>query len=239
MRLVRGSIDDVDRDRAVTAALADAAAGADAPVLRVWTPPRQVAFGRRDTAAEGYDRARRIAVEHGYEPIERDVGGSAVAYTGHTVSFAYAVPTRTARNGIDRRYRRATTALLRALRGVGARVSRGEPDRSFCPGDHSVRASNAGRGKIAGIAQRVRRESALVGGCVVVRSADSDAIGDVLSPVYAALDLPFDSDAVGSVAAAGGPDATAPVVDALETAFRSDRSATVVSAPEFRPADAS
>jgi len=238
MRLVRGSIDEVGRDREVTASLTDAAVDAGDPVLRVWTPPRQIAFGRRDTAAESYDRAGRIAVERGYEPVERDVGGSAVAYTGHTVSFAYAVPTRTGREGIDRRYRRATTALLRALRDVGARVSRGEPDRSFCPGDHSIRAAGAEGGKIAGIAQRVRRESALVGGCVVVRSTDSDAIGDVLSPIYAALGLPFDPDAVGSVAVAGGPDTTAPVVDALETAFRSGRPATTVSASELRSADA-
>jgi len=163
MQVVRGSIPDVDLDRRVTKELIDVVESTNEPVVRVWTPPKQIAFGRRDTTTDGYEQARRIALEKGYEPIERDVGGSAVAYTGETIAFAYGVPTETERGHIDGRYREAEAALLRALERAGATVTNGEPDASFCPGDHSVQ----GNGKIAGIAQRVRRESALVGGYVI------------------------------------------------------------------------
>lgn len=229
MRLVRGSVTDVTRDRSVTNALVDIASETGDPVVRVWTPPRQIAFGRRDTTADGYDRARAIAAERGYEPIERSVGGSAVAYTGGTVAFAHAIPIDGGRSGIDRRYRAATDSLVRALGDVGATVSRGEPDRSFCPGDHSIRGS----GKIVGIAQRVRKSSALVGGCVIVRSSDRASIADVLESVYAELDIPFDPDSIGSVADAGGPDDERPVIDALEDVLTDGVDPRVVSAVEL------
>ncbi|CCQ37106.1 lipoate-protein ligase domain protein [Natronomonas moolapensis 8.8.11] len=229
MRLIEGTLADVDRDRAVTAALPGLAADAGDSVLRVWTPPRRLAFGRRDAAVDGYDRARRVAARRGYTPIERRVGGSAVAYTGDTVSFAYAVPTDDGRDGIERRYRGATETVLRAFRAVGADVTHGEPADSFCPGNYSIR----GDGKIAGIAQRVTRECALVGGCVVVRSADRESIAAVLDPVYSALKMPFAPESVGSIATAGGPGDVGPVVEALEAAFGADRSTTRVPAAEL------
>jgi lipoate-protein ligase A len=220
---------EVARDRAVTDALAGLASETDEPVVRAWTPPRQVTFGRRDATADGYDRARDVAVERGYEPIERTVGGSAVAYTGCTVAFAHAIPLDGGRGGIDRRYREATDSLLDALDDVGATVSRGEPDRSFCPGDHSVQ----GDGKIAGIAQRVRKGSALVGGCVIVRASDMGAIADVLDSIYAALDLPFDPNSVGSVSTAGGPDDPEAVIRAIEAAFAPTSDPPVIRATEL------
>ena len=228
MRVVRGSDPEVDNDRRITGSIADLAADTAEPVLRVWTPPRQLAFGRRDATAAGYDRARRIAAESGYEPIERSVGGSAVAYTGDTVAFGYAEPTD-GRGGIDRRYRRTTATLADAFRETGARVSLGEPDRSFCPGQHSLQ----GTGKIAGIAQRVKRNSALVGGCVIVLRSDSAAIADVLMPVYDALDRPFDPGSVGSVESAGGVGGVDAARDAIESAFVGDRNPTTVSAADL------
>lgn len=225
MRVVRGSVEGVERDRALTTMLGDLAAKTGEPALRVWTPPKQVAFGRRDVLGDGYEHAREIAVEHGYEPVERSVGGSAVAYTGDTVAFAYAVPTTDARGGIDRRYRDTTDSLLRALRDTGAAVTVGEPDRSFCPGNNSIQGS----GKIVGIAQRVWRKSALVGGCVIVHLRDSSEIADVLEPIYEELDVPFERGSVGSVAAAGGPSRIDPVVEAIERGFTSDSGQSVVS----------
>ena len=233
MRVVRGSASGVDKDRRITASMADLAGDTAEPVLRAWTPPRQLAFGRRDATRDGYNRARRIAADSGYEPVERSVGGSAVAYTGHTVAFAYAEPTD-GRGGIDRRYRRTTATLADALRETGATISRGEPDRSFCPGRHSLR----GTGKIAGIAQRVKRDSALVGGCMVVRRSDSAAIAEVLAPVYAALDRPFDPESVGSVEAAGGIGGVDATRDAIESAFVAGRTPTTVSAADLLGSDA-
>lgn len=218
MRVLRGAADEPDADRERTATLL-AAAGDGTPRLRVWTPPRQVAFGRRDARADGFERAVRVAADRGFRPIERDVGGRAVTYAGDTLAFAHAVPlTGSGESGsIAERYDRAVETVVGALRGLGADVVAGEPPASFCPGDHSARV--AGGGKVSGIAQRVRADAALVAGCVVVSSTDAREIAAVSDAVYDALDVPFDTETVGSVAAAGGPDDPDPVARALEDAF--------------------
>ena len=225
MRVVRGSPADAEADREVTRRLAGLVERTGDPAVRVWTPPRLVAFGRRDAAAAGYDRAREAALERGYDPIERSVGGRAVAYTGETVAFAHVVPTDGSES-IRERYRETTGRLERVLEGLGATVRRGEPEGAFCPGDHSLQ----GDGKVAGVAQRVRSDVALVGGCVVAIARDERELAGVLEPVYAALDVPFDPGSVGSVEGAGGPGAVAPVVDAVETAFVDGETAVLEAA---------
>lgn len=214
MRVVRGAAATPEADRAATAAMLDRVESDGEAWLRVWQPPRHVAFGRRDAAAEGYERAREAAGEHGYEPIERSVGGRAVAHTGTTVSFAYAVSND---DGIQTRYRGVTGLLKRALQSVDVTVQHGEPAHSFCPGTHSLQ----NRGKIVGLAQRVRRDAALVAGYVVVRREDEAAIATALMPVYRALGVPFDPESVGSVEGAGGPADPQRVLDAIESAFSS------------------
>ena len=237
MRVLRGTDDDPDADRERTAALL-AGAAAGTPGLRVWAPARQVAFGRRDARVEGFDRAERMAADRGFRPVERDVGGRAVAYAGETLAFAHAVPLNggaaasdsavdraagggaaagDAHGSISERYDRAVETVVDALRGLGADIVAGEPPASFCPGDHSVRV--AGGGKVSGIAQRVRADAALVAGCVVVSPRDASEIAAVTDGVYDALDVPFDRETVGSVAAAGGPDDPERVARALEDAF--------------------
>lgn len=208
-----------DREHTTTL-LADASDGK--PGLRVWTPPRQVAFGRRDAHEPGFERAKQIAAGRGFEPIERDVGGRAVAYPGDTLAFAHALPLGdgSGPESIADRYGRATETLLEVLHDLGADVSSGEPPESFCPGDHSVRV--AGGGKIAGIAQRVRDDAALVAGCLVVTRADARDITDATTAIYDALGVSFDAATVGSVAEAGGPGDPKPVARALERAFVDD-----------------
>lgn len=196
------------------------------PAVRVWIPHRQVAFGRRDAAAEGYDRAVAAARERGFEPVERRVGGRAVAHTGSTVAFASAVPLGDARTGIEARYRTATERVRGALADLGVDAEPGEPSASFCPGDHSLQAG----GKLAGVAQRVRSDVALVAGCLVV--ADREAFASVLAVVYDALDQPFDPAGVGSVAAAGGPSDPERVAGAVERALVGDRPVTVCRADD-------
>jgi lipoate-protein ligase A len=229
MHVVRGSLATTERDRQVTRRLADLVERTGRPAVRAWTPPRQIAFGRRDASADGYDRARRAARERDYHPIERRVGGRAVAYTGATVAFVHAVPTDDTRSGIQGRYERGTDRLQAALESTGAAVRHGEPPRSFCPGDHSLR----GDGKIAGVAQRVQRAVALVGGCVVVAEADERDIAAVLEPVYGALGVAFDPASVGSVEGAGGPADPERVVDAIERTFVADREPMPVDASEL------
>jgi len=209
VHVLHGRAAEPDADRVAIDASLETAVATDTPVVRAWTPHRQVAFGRRDVRAEGYDRARSVAADRGYRTVERSVGGRAVAYTGTTVAFAVAIPAPDPRSGIGERYDAATSSVVRALRTLGVPARRGEPDAAFCPGDHSIQA----HGKMVGIAQRVRRDAALVSGIVI--TTDHDTIAAVLDPIYEALGVPFDPDSVGSVDRGGGTAAPDPVVDAL------------------------
>ncbi|TKX74101.1 lipoate--protein ligase family protein [Halorubrum sp. GN11_10-6_MGM] len=216
MRVYRGEFETPAADREPTAdLLASAADGV--PAVRVTAPPRQVAFGRRDVREPGFERAKRAARDAGFPTVERDVGGRAVAYTGSTLSFGVAVPTGEGRGSIDSRYETATETLRDALRDLGVDVVRGEPPDAFCPGDYSLRVASGG--KIAGLAQRVRADAALVAGVLVASAADPEPIARVTDRVYGALDVPFDPDSVGSVADAGGPDDPDAVARAVEAAF--------------------
>ncbi|ELY65025.1 lipoyl protein ligase domain-containing protein [Natrinema versiforme] len=221
MRVFRGRAASIEADRDASRRLLSVAAGGE-PAVRVWTPHRQVAFGRRDTRLEGFDRAREAARERGFPPIERDVGGRAVAYDGErTLAFARAEPIADFRTGSTARYERATADLERALRTLGLEPSRGEPEESFCPGTHSLSATDASadgrRRKLVGIAQRVRADAALVAGVVLV--ANRDELAGVLEGVYDALGVALDPATVGTVAGAGGPTDPEPVRAAIEDAL--------------------
>ncbi|WP_331235110.1 lipoate--protein ligase family protein [Natronorarus salvus] len=217
MRVLRGRAADVTADRERTARILAEAGERREPALRVWTPHRQLAFGRRDTNEAGYDRAVAIAREYGFPPIDRSVGGRAVAYTGTTLAFAHAIPIDDLRRGMDARYERASERVRAGLRTVGVEAERGEPPESYCPGDHSLSAS----GKLVGIAQRITAEAALVSGVVIVDGHEE--IAGVLSPVYEALSVPFDRDSVGSVERAGGDADPERVARAIEDAILDGR----------------
>jgi octanoyl-[GcvH]:protein N-octanoyltransferase len=211
MRVFDGRAEDIDADRARTGAMFEYTKASGDPAVRAWTPHRQVVFGRRDARAEGYERAKQAAEERDFPSIERSVGGRAVAYTGSTVAFARAEPPDG--TDIQRRYTRATTDVQVALDRLGVRARAGEPPKSFCPGSHSLQAD----GKIAGLAQRVTGDGALVAGIVLTRDAEETV--DVLDPVYTALDVPFDPDSVGSIERAGGESAPETVTDEIEHAL--------------------
>lgn len=221
MRILRGRAATRDGDREVVGEMLSTTAETDEPSVRVWTPHRQAAFGRRDVRAPQFDAAKAAARACGFEPVERSVGGRAVGYTGNTVAFAVAVPLDDMRSGMTERYRDTTTAVQRALWRLDVPAQRGEPDDSFCPGDYSLQWD----GKLAGIAQRVRKGAALVSGVIVVR--DRGEIAGLLDPVYAALDVPFDPDSVGSIADAGGEDDPKTVSRTVESMLVGDRDATV------------
>ena len=213
MYLVSGRGQTPAEDERCTQRVVELARNTSSPALRVWQPHRVVAFGRRDQHREGYDRAREHAREHDFTPVARSVGGHAVAFTGNTVAFALAKPTDEMRSGIQERYEDATTTLVSALSTLSIEPTEGEPDGAFCPGTHSLSA----RGKIAGLAQRVHRDVAVVSGIVVV--CDHDEIAAVLDPLYATLSIPFNPDSVGSIARAGGPDSSEAVCEAIQEAF--------------------
>ncbi|MBP1988169.1 lipoate--protein ligase family protein [Halolamina salifodinae] len=235
MRVIRGRASTPEDDREATRDLLDAVSESGEPAVRALTPHRQLAFGRRDANEPGYDAARAAASERGFPPVERSVGGRAVAYTGTTVAFAALEPTDDGRTGITDRYEDAVGTVIDALDSLGVDAERGEPPESFCPGDYSVQARCGGSdgeefGKLAGIAQRVTADATLVSGVVIV--ADRGEIREVLAPVYDALDVPFDPESVGSVASAGGPADSEPVARALEDAIVGDRATTVESLAE-------
>ena len=213
MRVHRGHEPDPETDVARTRELVASVAESGRPALRVWTPPPVVAFGRRDSNHQGYDRAKATAQAHGYPTLTRAVGGHAVAFTGNTVAFARIEPTSDARTGIEARYDRATEAVATALERAGICVECGEPAGAFCPGTHSLSAD----GKIAGLAQRVHRDVAVVSGILIVR--DHEPIAEVLEPVYCSLDIPFDRRAVGSVANAGGSSDPERIIETLIDTF--------------------
>ncbi|MFB6142877.1 MAG: biotin/lipoate A/B protein ligase family protein [Halorientalis sp.] len=199
MRVVRGRGDDAEADRAVTDRLTEWVGRTGEPAVRVWRPHRQVAFGPQDRSAEGYEAAVAAARERDYAVQERRVGGRPVAYTGDTIAFARIEPVGDEREAIDERYAAVRVDLRDALAELGVDAANGEPDDAFCPGGYALQAAG---GKLVGIAQRVTGDAALVAGILVVDG--HDALADVLEPVYDALDVPFDPDAVGSIERAGG-----------------------------------
>ncbi|WP_293033586.1 lipoate--protein ligase family protein [Natronococcus sp.] len=231
MRVFRGRAGTIEADREVSERLLEVAADGE-HALRVWTPHRQVAFGRRDSRLEGYGQAREAARERAFPPIERSVGGRAVAYDGETtVAFARTEPIDDFRQGTDERYERLTADVADALEELGVDLERGEPDDSFCPGAHSLStAEQDDLRKIAGIAQRVRQDAALVSGILVVDNREE--LARVLEAVYGALEVPFDPDSVGSVAAAGEPSDPEQIPRALEDRLADGRALEIVEVGE-------
>ena len=226
MRVYCGRADSIEADRAVTDRLVERVGEEREPAVRVWRPHRLVAFGRRDAHSDGYDRAREAARERGFPPVERDVGGRAVAYTGSTVAFVRATPVDDPRGGLTERYDAALADLQAALAELGVDATESEPPDSFCPGSHSLQATCDGRQrKLAGLAQRVRSRVAVVAGVLVV--ADHDEIAAVTAAVYDALGVPFDPGTVGSVALAGGETDPDRVVETVEAALVGGRDAAV------------
>jgi lipoate-protein ligase A len=225
MRVLRGRAAGRDADREVLAGMLERAAETGEGSVRVWRPHRQLAFGRRDARTDDYEVATKVAEACGFTPVQRSVGGRAVAYTGNTVAFAKVIPLDDMRVGMDERYEATTRAIQRALWRLGVPAARGEPEASFCPGDYSLQRD----GKLVGVAQRVRKNAALVSGVAVVR--DHGEIAGVLDPVYAALDVPFERSSVGSIAKAGGDADPETVVRTVEELLV-DEEPEIVSVPE-------
>ncbi|SDQ21150.1 lipoyl protein ligase domain-containing protein [Natronobacterium texcoconense] len=231
MRVFRGRGPTVDADREASRTLLEVAADGERAV-RVWTPHRQVAFGRRDRRRDGYDSAHSTADERGFPPVERDVGGRAVAYDGETtVAFARAEPIADFRRGTGERYERLASDLevgLASLPGLERdRLAHDEPEDAFCPGTHSLSTAgpNGRLRKVAGIAQRVRQNGAITAGILLVDGRE-ELVG-VLEAVYDALAIPFDPDSVGTVATARGPSNPDVVRQKVEDALVGDAEPTV------------
>ena len=165
-------------------------------VVRLGRPVPTVAFGRLDTLLPGYAAACAIAVQHGYEPVVRDVGGHAAAYDEGCLVIEIAGRETRPREQTGARFEAFADLVTAALRQAGVDARVGPVADEYCPGRLSVNAR--GSTKLAGLAQRVTISGWVLSGVVTVRAPER--LRAVVKDVYAALDLPLNPRTVGCVA---------------------------------------
>ncbi len=193
------------------------ASGERPPTVVITPSTRHVGVTKRDTHRDGFRDAVRAACEEGYPTLVRNAGGGATAADAGTFGFSVVRPSdgRAIGSGIRERYDEAAAFALGAFRRLGVEdVEVGEVRDEFCPGDHSLRIGEWRSGmKVAGIAQRVTKRAASVGGIVLV-DGESE-LAKVLERVYSAMKLPFRAGSVGSLRRAGHEVSVADVVEAF------------------------
>lgn len=163
--------------------------------LRLYTPPEVVAFGPLDTISRGYRASIIEAQNKGFGAIRRLAGGRAAVFHRGTIAFSWTIPDAEPRSNIESRFNDASVILLNAFRRLGIEARIGEVPGEYCPGRFSINAK--GKKKIMGVGQRIVSKAAHLGGVIVL--ADSNRIREVLTPVYAALELNWDPNTVGSI----------------------------------------
>lgn len=188
------------------------------PTAVIIPSTRHVGVTKKDTHREGFREAVRAASEEGYPTFVRGAGGGATAAGPGTFGFSIIRPADTdgseLGSGIDARYDEAASLALAAFSRLGVFAEVGEVRDEFCPGDHSLRIGGWRDGmKVVGIAQRVTRRAASVGGIVLV--SGERELARVLERVYSAMNLPFRPESVGSLRRAGHEVSVGEVIEAL------------------------
>lgn len=196
------------------------AAGHLPETLRLYVPDPALAFSLLDTRRPGFGRASECARQRGYAPVLRLGGGRAAVFHRRCLAFSWATPDPEPRAHIRARFEGLAESLRNALRRLGVDARVGPVPGEYCPGDHSVNAS--GRTKLVGIAQRVIRGAAHLGGIIVV--GNSREIRRILEPVYQYLELDWLSETVGAVEDEIGPITLEEVRDELIEEIESSRS---------------
>lgn len=175
---------------------------ATGPVLRIYQPRPTVAFGRRDELNPGFGRARQAALDAGFTPLVRRVGGRAAAYHGGCLIVDHVESDADPKTGIQDRYRLFGDMVVAALEHLEIPAEVGEIPGEYCAGEYSVHAP-AGAGvlnhpvKLAGTAQRVVAGAWYFSTVIVVEH--SDPLRSVLTDVYSALDVAWDPATAGAV----------------------------------------
>jgi octanoyl-[GcvH]:protein N-octanoyltransferase len=170
--------------------------GRHRPVIRTYRPAATLAFGRRDSFLAGFPSAAAAARERNFTPVIRGAGGRAAAYDEGCLVIDEIMPAAESTSGIQERFAAEARRQAEALRALGVDARVGEVPGEYCPGEFSVNAR--GRVKLIGAAQRIVRGAWLLSSVVVVH--DAGGLRDVLSAVYDALELDWDSATVGAVA---------------------------------------
>ncbi len=194
----------------------EVASGVRAAVVSITPSTRHLGVTRRDTFRPGFGRAVWAAGEEGYPALIRGAGGGATAAGAGTFGFSIIRPTDDSegQRGIQDRYDEAAALALGAFERLGVRAEVGEVRDEFCPGDHSIRLGGWRDGaKIVGIAQRITRRATSVGGIVLVHGEKD--LAHVLERVYAAMNLPFRAESVGSLRQAGYKATVEEVIEAF------------------------
>jgi octanoyl-[GcvH]:protein N-octanoyltransferase len=199
------------------------AAGERSATVSITPSTRHVGVTGRDTFRTGFANAVHASRQEGYPVLVRSSGGGATAAHYGTFGFSIIRPATDdeARRSIRERYDEAAALVLGAFSRLGVRAEVGEVRDEFCPGDHSIRMGSWEDGaKLAGIAQRVTRRAASVGGLVLVEGEGE--LARVLEHVYAAMRLPFRKASVGSLRRAGSEAGIGEVIGAFaaEAALR-------------------
>ena len=197
LRIVRdGYPDEPGLDTALSRALLLRAADGTTPeTFRINRPGRVVAFGKRDMISPHYPKAVAAARAGGYQAVERLTGGRAAAFHEGTLAFSWSIPDPLPREGITARFKTLSELMVRAFSRLGIDAAVGEIPGEYCPGAYSVHVQ--GRIKVMGVGQRLARKAAHIGGVVVV--SGSQALRDILTPVYTALDLEWDPATAGAI----------------------------------------
>jgi len=190
--------------------LLDVAAGKIPESFRIFSPNRNVAFGRQDRPRTGYPAAVRAVTDLGFIPVERLAGGKAAVFHEDTLSFSWAIPDPSPQDRIHVRFEEIASIITEALRSLGVDARVGEVPGEYCPGDYSVNAG--GSRKLMGVGQRLVRGAAHIGGVIVV--ADPDLVNRPLIPAYRHLEYDWDPATTGAVAD-HAPATTAGVAEAV------------------------
>ena len=196
--MIRGALTgDGPMDTAVSRAILQRVTAGELPeTLQVGTPHRVVAFGKHDTLTEGFGDAVAAAETAGFDPTVRIAGGRAVVFSPTIVRFAWTLAVSDPAASMHDRFQELADAVVRTLAAFDVAGTVGEIPDEYCAGAYSVHI--LGGRKVMGVGQRLSRSAAQVGGMIVVSGAD--AINEVLVPVYAALGVPMDPGATGSIA---------------------------------------
>lgn len=216
MRILRLPNESVIPGDALTNRLRNQASDYNEAAITVWYPPRTISFSKRDTHQAGYSTATTIAESNGYETNTRQTGGTAVAFTGATLSFTIVYPDTDPKTNIQTRFDDTIAVLQRTFWELGIPAQQGEPPESFCAGNHSLQF----RGKLAGVAQHISNQDAIVGGIVIVDQRDETE--RILEEIYSALNYDLDPQSIGSLSHIQPDLDRDSVTNAIETAFAGD-----------------
>ncbi|MEN9748089.1 MAG: hypothetical protein RLZZ603_781 [Actinomycetota bacterium] len=165
------------------------------PQLQVYTPPKTVAFSRRETFLYGFDRAVIAAKQQGYEPVIRTSGGRAVAYDEQSLVFDLVVPEPQVRFNSEFIFREFGQMLVSTMRSIGVDARLGDVPGEYCPGRYSINAH--GTKKLIGTSQRAARGARLISGVLLL--SNTETVAKVLTDVNAALNFDWNPSTVYSL----------------------------------------